>query len=167
MEIRPEQPEDIADIRYVTEAAFLPMTYSNHAEADIIDALRDAGALTISLVAIEDEELVGHVAFSPVEIDGGQTGWHGLGPVAVRPDSQGRGVGDALIRKGLERLYALGAVGCVVLGEPDYYGRFGFEAVPCLELPGVAPEYFQCLAFDGQRPPHGRVAYHPAFAAAT
>jgi putative acetyltransferase len=163
MEIRAERPEDIADIRYVTEAAFLPMTYSNHAEADIIDALRAAGALTISLVAIEDEELIGHVAFSPVTIDRRAGGWYGLGPVAVRPDWQREGVGDGLIRKGLKRLQELGASGCVVLGEPEYYGRFGFETVTGLELPGVAPEYFQCLAFEGHRPPHGTVAYHAAF----
>ncbi len=166
MEIRPERPEDIADIRYVTEAAFLPMEHSSGTEAGIIDALRADNALTISLVAIEDEELIGHVAFSPVAIGGRPDGWYGLGPVAVRPDSQRQGVGEALIRKGLARLQELGAQGCVVLGDPDYYARFGFETVSGLELPGVAPEYFQCLAFGGGRPPKGRVAYHPAFDAA-
>ncbi|HVT52814.1 MAG TPA: N-acetyltransferase [Dongiaceae bacterium] len=163
MEIRPERPEDIADIRYITEAAFLPMAHSNQAEAEIIDALRAADALTISLVAIEDEELIGHVAFSPVTINGQSDGWYGLGPVAVRPDSQRQGVGTALIRKGLGRLEALGAQGCVLLGDPDYYMRFGFETVPGLELPGVAPEYFQCLTFGGRKPPRGSVAFHPAF----
>ncbi len=163
MEIRPEQPEDVADIRYITEAAFRAMTYSNQAEAEIIDGLRDDNALTVSLVAIEDEEVVGHVAFSPVSIDGRAEGWYGLGPVAVRPDSQGRGVGERLIRDGLARLQELGASGCVVLGDHEYYGRFGFETVLGLTLPEVAPEYFQCLAFDGHRPPQGEVAYHPAF----
>lgn len=163
MRIRPEQPEDIADIRYVTEAAFLPLAHSNQDEADIIDALRAAQALTISLVAIEDEELVGHVAFSPVTIAGQPEGWYGLGPIAVRPDSQGQGIGQELIRKGLAQLEALGARGCVVLGDPDYYARFGFETVVGLELPGVPPEYFQCLTFAGQKPPHGTVAYHEAF----
>ncbi len=163
MIIRPERPEDVADIRYITEAAFLPTEHASGTEADIIDALRAAGALTISLVAIEDEELIGHVAFSPVTVDGRSVDWYGLGPVAVRPDSQGQGVGQELIRKGLARLEELGAQGCVVLGEPDYYGRFGFEAVPSLELPGVPPEYFQCLALGGHRTPTGKVAYHEAF----
>jgi len=163
MRVRPEQPEDIADIRYVTEAAFLPMQHSSGTEADIIDALRAANVLTISLVAIEDEELVGHVAFSPVTIDMEPEGWYGLGPIAVRPDFQREGVGDELIRKGLKQLEALGAQGCVVLGDPDYYVRFGFEAVPGLVLPGVPPEYFQCLAFGGLKAPHGTVAYHAAF----
>jgi len=163
MRIRPEQPEDVADIRYITEAAFLPIAHSSGTEADIIDALRAANALTISLVAIEDDELVGHVAFSPVTIEGQPDGWYGLGPVAVRPDSQGQGIGQELIRKGLAQLEGLGARGCVVLGDPDFYSRFGFETVVGLELPGVAPEYFQCLTFGGQKVPHGTVAYHAAF----
>ena len=163
MIIRPEQPEDVADIRYITEAAFMSPEHSSQDEADIIDALRAADALTISLVAIEDDALIGHVAFSPVTIEGQSDDWYGLGPVAVRPDSQRQGVGDALIRKGLGRLAEIGALGCVVLGEPDYYGRFGFESLPGLELPGVPPEYFQCLAFGGRKVPKGRVAYHEAF----
>jgi putative acetyltransferase len=163
MQIRPELPEDHADIRYITEAAFLPMTYSNQAEAAIIDALRAANVLTISLVAVEDEVLIGHVAFSPVTLKDQPGGWYGLGPIAVRPDCQRRGIGTALIRNGLARLEDLGAQGCVVLGDPDYYGRFGFEAISGLELPGVAPEYFQCRLFSGRKPPRGKVAYHPAF----
>jgi putative acetyltransferase len=71
----------------------------------------------------------------------------------------------ALIRNGLGRLRHLGAEGCVVLGDPEYYERFGFESLPELELPGVPPEYFLCLVFGGGHPPHGKVAYHPAFGA--
>lgn len=165
MTVRPEQPEDIASIRYITEAAFQGMEYSGHNEAEIIDALRAAHALTISLVAIEDEELVAHVAFSPVTIDDEPSCWYGLGPVAVRPDYQREGIGTELIRKGLSLLEAMGADGCVVLGEPEFYGRFGFEAVPSLELPAVPAEYFQCLAFGGRTVPQGEVAFHPAFKA--
>jgi putative acetyltransferase len=164
--IRPEQPEDVLTIRYVTEAAFQAMEYSNHNEAEIIDALRAAHALTISLVAIEDEELVGHVAFSPITINDEPSGWYGLGPVAVRPDYQREGIGTELIRKGLARVEAIGAEGCVVLGEPEFYGRFGFEAVGSLELPDVSAEYFQCLVFGGREVPRGEVAYHPAFSVA-
>jgi putative acetyltransferase len=161
--IRPEQPEDIASIRYITEAAFQAMEYSNHNEAAIIDALRAARVLTISLVAIEDEELVGHAAFSPVTIDDEPSRWYGLGPVVVRPDFQREGIGSALIRKGLSLLESMGAEGCVVLGEPEFYVRFGFEAVSSLELPDVPAEYFQCLAFGGRKVPMGEVGYHPAF----
>jgi len=83
MEIRPEQPSDIATIRQITKAAFAPMEYGSQTEAEIIDALRKANALKISLVAVDGGAVIGHVAFSPVTIDGGDYGWYGLGPVSV------------------------------------------------------------------------------------
>ncbi len=86
MEIRPERPEDIDTIRTLTTAAFHPMPYSSGTEAAIIDALRQAGALTLSLVAIHDGDVAGHVAFSPVTINGAASGWYGLGPVSVWAD---------------------------------------------------------------------------------
>ncbi len=162
MIIRAEAPGDAAAIRAVTTAAFRDMAHSSRTEAAIIDALRGAGALTLSLVAVDDGEPVGHVAFSPVTIGGRDVGWFGLGPVAVRPDRQGRGIGGALIREGLERLIARGAGGCVLLGEPEYYSRFGFEADAGLVLADVPPEYFQALSF-GPEIPEGIVRYHPAF----
>lgn len=164
MIIRDELPSDIAAIRTVTTAAFAQMPHSSHTEAAIIEALRRAGALTLSLVAMDGDELVGHVAFSPVTIDDRAVGWYGLGPVSVRPDRQRQGIGGALIRAGLERLKALDARGCVLLGEPDYYERFGFRARPELRLPDVPPEYFMTLAF-GSEFPQGTVAYHAGFAA--
>ena len=82
--------------------------------------------------------------------------------MAVRPDRQRLGFGDALIDEGIARLVAQGAAGCVVLGEPSYYGRFGFVADAGLRYPGPPPKYFQALAFGGGRPA-GTVAYHPAF----
>ena len=106
---------------------------------------------------------VGHAAFSPVTIGDGSADWYGLGPVAVLPGMQGRGVGAALIREGLARLRALGAAGCVVMGDPAYYRRFGFETRPDLRYPGVPPEYFMALVYT--RPASGDVAYHEAFAA--
>ena len=120
------------------------------------------GALTLSLVAEEDGQIIGHAAFSPVTIDGRPCGWYGLGPVAVRPNRQRRGIGDAVISEGLGELVAYGAAGCVVLGEPAYYGRFGFNADSRLRFPGPPAEYFQALAFGGPVP-SGTVAYHPAF----
>lgn len=104
MEIRQERPEDIEGIRQITKAAFEPIEHSSQTEAAIVDALRSAGALTVSLVAVADGEIVGHVAFSPVTIDGADKGWYDLGPVSVRPDRQKEGIGGALIREGLARL---------------------------------------------------------------
>ncbi|WP_043620866.1 GNAT family N-acetyltransferase [Ensifer sp. ZNC0028] len=162
MDIRSEQPSDIPTIRLITKAAFAPMAYSSQTEAEIIDALRDAGALTISLVALDQGEIIGHVAFSPVTIDGEHKGWFGLGPVSVRPDRQKSGTGGRLIRDGLARLEKSGARGCVVLGEPDYYKRFGFDNHAALRLEGVPAEYFMAQAFEGPVP-SGRVSYHAGF----
>jgi len=162
MQIRPERPGDEAPIRALTEAAFKGRPYSNQTEARIVDGLREAGALTLSLVAVEGEEIVGHVAFSPVTINGEAGDWYGLGPVSVWPDRQRAGAGQALIREGLERLRAIGAGGCVLLGNPTYYGRFGFESDPNLSYAGAPPGAFQRLSLDGSRP-RGGVTFHSAF----
>lgn len=162
MHIRKEQPGDIAAIRRLTDEAFRGVPYSNQKEAAIIDALRLASALTLSLVAEDDVSLLGHVAFSPVLIDGTDCGWYGLGPVSVRPGRQGEGIGSTLIREGLLRLKEAGARGCVLLGDPGYYQRFGFKADERLTLDGVPPEYFQCLVIEGEMP-NGKVTYHAAF----
>ena len=162
MEIRFERPEDLATIRTVTAAAFQNAPHSSGTEAAIIDALRKAGALTISLVAVEQNGIVGHIAFSPVTINGEANGWYGLGPVSVRPDRQRRGVGQMLIRTGLDHLRRMNAQGCVVLGEPAYYARFGFVSDPNLRYGNAAPEYFQRLAFT-ESIPRGEVFYHPGF----
>ena len=162
--IRPEAPADVAALAAVTEAAFLDAPHSDHNEQFILAGLRAAGALTISLVAEVHGIIVGHVALSPVSLSDGTPAWFGLGPVSVLPPWQGRGIGSALIKEALERLSARGASGCVVLGDPAYYRRFGFANDAGLVLPDVPPEYFMALAF---RPPapRGTVAYHPAFRA--
>jgi putative acetyltransferase len=162
MRIRPEQVGDIASIRRVVTAAFAGAPHASGTEAAIVDGLRRADVLAVSLVADENGEVVGHVAFSPVWLDGELAGWFGLGPVAVRPDRQGEGLGQALIRAGLERLKALEARGCVVLGEPAYYRRFGFGSRPGLRYGDVAPQYFQSLSFSNEKPV-GRIDYHSAF----
>lgn len=164
MEIRPEHFEDVDAIRAVTSAAFANAPHSSGTEAAIVDALRAADALAVSLVAVENGEVVGHVAFSPVTIDGEATGWFGLGPVSVRPDRQRGSVGQTLIRRGLDRLKRMGAEGCVVLGDPGYYEQFGFECDRELRYGDVPPEYFQRLVFKGAAP-KGEVAYHPGFSA--
>lgn len=121
--LREEAEGDHAGIAAVTTAAF-----GGPGEAGLVEALRSAGALTLSLVAVAEGEVVGHVAFSPVTIvgDGGTYGAIGLAPMAVAPGWQGRGVGTRLIDEGLERLRAAGHRAVVVLGHPHYYPRFGF-----------------------------------------
>ncbi len=162
MEIRPEQPSDIATIREITKAAFAPMAYSSQTEAEIVDALRKADALAISLVAIDKDAVIGHVAFSPVTIEGRNLGWYGLGPVSVRPDRQKQGIGGNLIRQGLSQLKEMGAMGCIVLGDPGYYKHFGFENDDALIFEGVPAEYFMRLRLDGPLPA-GKVNYHDGF----
>jgi len=164
MIIRQEQKHDYDAIKQVTADAFALLEHSNQTEPAMIAALRDARALTISLVATDGDEIIGHVAFSPVTIDGEDHRWFGLGPVSVRPDLQGRGVGGALIRQGLNELRAQGAAGCVLLGDPGYYRRFGFENAPDLRYLGGPPEYFMRLTFEGSDPV-GQVEYHAAFGA--
>jgi putative acetyltransferase len=84
--------------------------------------------------------------------------------VAVRPDRQRRGIGGALVAAAITRLRETGAKGCVVLGDPDYYGRFGFEHDPKLRYGGAPAPYFQRILFDGASA-EGEVRYHPAFGA--
>jgi len=95
--IRDERPGDIASIAYITEEAFKTIEISNHTEQFIINALRAGGALTISLVAEMEGNVIGHIAFSPLTVSDGTSEWYGLGPVSVLPDYQGQGVGKALI----------------------------------------------------------------------
>ena len=164
MWIRSETGADHAAIRAVVDAAFAQAPHASGTESRIVDALRRDDALNISLVADIDGRVAGHVAISPVSI-AGTAGWHGLGPVVVAPADQGRGVGSALVQAALAELRAAGSLGCVVLGEPGYYSRFGFDAVEGLSYPGAPPGYFMALAFD-ETVPRGVVSYHPAFSLA-
>jgi putative acetyltransferase len=161
--IRNEADEDVLAIEAVTAAAFLEAPHTSHTEQFIVAALRAAGALSVSLVAEAEGAVVGHVAVSPVTISDGTPDWYGLGPISVLPAWQGRGVGSALMRAALEALRELGAAGCVVVGEPAFYGRFGFRAEPSLVLPDIPPEYFQAISFGGANLLCGVVSYHEAF----
>ena len=160
--IRAETPGDVWTIEAVTAAAFLNAPHTGRTEQHIVDALRKSGALAVSLVAEADGILVGHIAASPVSIADGTAGWFGMGPVSVLPQHQRRGIGSQLVREALRLLRTRGANGCVVLGEPEYYGRFGFHADPNVVLPGVPPRYFQGIPFGSSRP-RGVVTYHEAF----
>jgi putative acetyltransferase len=164
MIIRNENKSDAEVISEVTIAAFKEHPISNHTEQFIIDALRDANALTISLVAEIDGQIVGHIAFSPVTVSDGSTGWYGLGPISVLPEFQRQGIGKSLVYEGLSLLKAMGSKGCVLVGDPKYYERFGFKNLPDLILEGVPQEYFLALPF-GESSTHGIVVFHEAFSA--
>jgi putative acetyltransferase len=162
--IRDETKADTAVITEVTVAAFETLEISNHTEQFIIEALRAANALKVSLVAEVDGRVVGHIAFSPVTISDGTQEWYGLGPVSVLPEYQRRGIGKALIQEGLSRLKNLNAKGCCLVGHPQYYRKFGFENVAGLVHEGVPQEVFFALSFDG-RLPQGAVTFHEGFKA--
>lgn len=162
LNIRAERSGDEASIHCLTEAAFRDMPFAQGDEQHLVDGLRRDGDLALSLVAEADARIVGHIAFSRVAISDGTTDWYDLGPVSVWPDLHGRGIGSALIRHGIAELRKQGAAGIVLLGSPDYYGRFGFRHEPQLRYPGPPPEYFQCLVLSGAVPA-GEVRYAPAF----
>jgi len=164
MIIRKEMKHDVEVISEVTKAAFQNHPHSNNTEQFIVNALRAAAALTISLVAEVGGNVVGHMAFSPVSISDGSRGWYGIGPVSVLPEFQRRGIGKSLIREGLSVLKASGAKGCVLVGDPQYYERFGFGNLPDFILDDVPQEYFLALAFDENRA-HDRVVFHEGFSA--
>lgn len=162
--IRPETKADFQAITEVTIKAFRTLEISNHTEQFIINALRAAGALSVSLVAEIHDRVVGHIAFSPVGISGGTEGWYGLGPLSVVPRYQRQGIGTALLNEGLTRLKGRDARGCCVVGHPAYYRKFGFVTIDGLTMGGVPPDVFLGLAF-GAYTPRGTVAFHDAFGA--
>jgi putative acetyltransferase len=163
MMIREEQERDHASITAVIARAFAGVEHSDKTEPKLVEKLRASGDLTVSLVAVVGNTLVGHVAFSPIAVAGTYDRWFGLAPVSVEPDQQQRGIGSALIRAGLERLRLRGAAGCVVLGNPAYYRRFGFERNDGLRYEGAPPEYFMCLKLNADVWPTGLVAYAASF----
>ena len=160
--IRAEAPGDAPVIGALIAAAFAASRHGDNGEAQIVDRLRAGGELAVSLLAERDGVIVGHVAFSPVTIADGAPGWFGLGPVAVQADARRQGIGAALIEAGLAALRSRNAAGCVVLGDPRYYARFGFTADPALAYQSAPREYFQALVLAGP-PARGVVRYGPAF----
>ena len=162
--IRPETPSDEDAIEQVTRRAFLSHPYSHQTEQFIIHALRADDALSVSLVAEDAGRIVGHIALSPVSIGDGAVGWYGLGPISVEPERQRRGIGRALIERGLAELRKMGANGCVLVGDPAFYTRFGFANNPALVLADIPQEFFLSLSL-GASSARGDVKFHPAFEA--
>jgi putative acetyltransferase len=168
--IRDEAAGDALAVRAVLEEAF-----ASPVEAGIVDALRAACPDRLSLVAERDGGIVGHILYTPVEIDAedGVLRGFGLAPVAVRTAWQRRGIGSALIDEGTRRLRAAGVPYVIVLGHPEYYPRFGFEpasrhGVRC-QWPGVPDDAFMLLVLDEAVAPRlgGLARYRPEFDAAT
>ena len=159
--IRNEEARDIGQVREVLRRAF-----PTDAESQLVDALRANGKATISLVAELNGQVAGHILFSPVSTTPpGEAKGIGLAPVAVRPDVQAQGIGSKLIREGLSLCKALGFDYCVVLGDPKYYQRFGFERASNF---GIRNEYgvdheFMVIHFS-QRDVAGLVQYASEFA---
>ena len=163
--VRPETPEDIESIRRVNEQAF-----GQKDESEIVTKLRERGVLTISLVAIQDGEIVGHIAFSPVDIEteGSSFKAISLAPMAVPPAYQRRGIGSQMVWAGLEECRRLGYEIVVVVGYPDYYPRFGFvpanpKGIGCeFEVPDEAWMVLELWegALTGRR---GKIRFQPEF----
>jgi putative acetyltransferase len=164
--IREEQAGDIPAIASLIKAAFEGLPYSEGLEGAIVKNLRKNNKLTLSLVAIAENEVIGHIAFSPVTIDREHEQWYGLGPLSVSPARHRQGIGSALVREGLERIKRSGANGCVVLGNPAYYQRFGFKTNPGLRCDGYPAAHFTALPFCGEELPTGAAEFHESFWAA-
>ena len=158
-EIRPETPADFPAIHALVAACF-----PSDSEARLIDALRAAGRLSLSLVAEDAGGLLGHVGFSPMT---GLGGGLGLAPLAVHAGHRRRGVGAALARAGLAACARLGARFVVVLGDPAYYGRFGFAPAHRWGLRGEygGGDAFQALELVPGAIRAGLIRYAPEFAA--
>jgi putative acetyltransferase len=147
--VRKELAADVAAIRLVNESAFDSPT-----EANLVDKLRTSCPDAISLVAVCENKVIGHILFSPVSISAAQGGHQGMGlaPMAVLPEYQRKGVGSRMIEDGLRLLRAQGCPFVIVLGHPDYYPRFGFvpastHSVSC-EWAGIPEEAFMVFALD-------------------
>jgi len=146
--IRQERPQDIAAIHEVNEKAF-----EETLEARLVDVLRTNNAVTLSLVAVVDDQIVGHILFTPVRLETGDRDLEGvgLGPMAVLPDFQRRGIGSKLVNEGLLKLRELGVSFVVVVGHPEYYPRFGFVLASRFRIRcewEVPDEVFMILPFD-------------------
>lgn len=160
--LRDETDVDRAVIHDLTRRAFAPMPFAGGDEQDLIDRLRAARALSVSLVAELNGQVVGHVAFSPANAADGSLGWYALGPIAVEPGLQRRGIGRRMIHEGLQRLRAADAAGCILVGNPAVYGPSGFRPFPQLAPLGIPSQFFMIHPLRVAEPV-SVAAFHPLF----
>jgi putative acetyltransferase len=160
--IRQEHPEDFADIRDVTQRAFTPMPFYDGHDQDLPERFRKAGELQLSLVAVLEDKVVGHVALTKATHESQEQGWFALGPIAVEPEWQRKGIGTALIAQARNWLQSQKAKGCILMGDPGYYTRHGFKVMPDHCPVGEPSEYFMALQLDGPVP-KGRFAFSRLF----
>jgi putative acetyltransferase len=160
-DIRPERPADVAVIRTVVHDAFWAPDRTDPGEPALVDALRDSGAWRpgLSMVAECDGEVVAHALLSRVTVEPGGVPALSLGPVAVLPAHQATGLGSAVVRAVLDAARDQSERLVVVLGSPDYYGRFGFGPATGLTAPWSGTEHWQALTLDGSPLPAGEVRY--------
>jgi len=147
----------------VIRAAFTGMPYADGDEAEVVERLRRENAISVSLVAESEGVVIGQVVISPAHASDGAIGWHALGPLAVLPAFQRRGVGSRLVRAGLHSIALSGANGCILLGNPAYYSRFGFEVSPSNAPDGIPAQYFMVKLLGPQPKPCGAISFHRAF----
>ncbi len=164
--IRKEQAGDEDEIHALTLRAFDGHPYSDGDEADVIRLLRADGDLLLSLVAEEDGTLVAQASYSRAILSNEEEGWMVIGPIAVDPEHQGKGIGRALMAEGEQRLRELGAKGITVLGDPQFYGRFGYVQHTAMTLEGELGEYLQVKSF-GADIPAATITYAQGFAPET
>lgn len=160
--IRPECHVDHTAIADVIEKAFCGKPYADGDESELVDKLRKRNALSVSLVAELDGAVIGQIAFSPATASDGCERWYALGPLAVLPEYQGLGIGSQLVQCGLKAISELDANGCILVGDLDYYSRFGFELSPSNAPHGEPLEHFMVKLLAGSLP-QGPISFHEAF----
>ena len=160
--IRPEHPDDYTAIYDVTKRAFAAMPFSDGDEQELIGRFRNAGVLALSLVTEMDGGIVGQITLTPAFAADGSPGWFALGPIAVAPEFQSKRIGGNLIDAAIAWLRAQDAAGCVLVGNPNYYSRFGFAQYSTLAPEGEPAEYYQILPLRVQEP-SVVVGFHPLF----
>jgi len=158
MIIRPEKTADRRAIQTLTNTAFEPMSFGDGNEGDVINALRDAGDLILSLVA-DDDGIIGQVSFSPTTLPC-EGRWASLGPIAVVADRQRQGIGSKLAKEGLKWLTEQGYDGCVLIGNPKVYGPMGFVhgELTYRDVPSEVPQYISLSGLI----PSGEMVFAPA-----
>ncbi|MGI6655380.1 MAG: GNAT family N-acetyltransferase [Desulfobulbus sp.] len=165
LHIRPEEERDTDKVKELLTAAYSRRPRSSYNQEILDDKVRRASpALTLALVAEQEERIVGYLALSRVELSDNTPGWYAIAPLAIHPDLRQQGIGTRLVTEALARLRAMEANGCVVIGPPSYYRRFGFDSTPELLVEGIASEYFLVQPFtDAGARSRGIVVYNPVF----